>query len=128
MFFIKKRKVKMGVTPNTLNYFSVVDILLQATSFIDGHFDGPFSYFRASYFNLIKSEMALMSNTQKVEHLEGQKENELKTLAALSQVLKEEVFSQYLDKMYSPEEQASIRNSIKYMPIKIPVAPINKVK
>jgi hypothetical protein len=48
--------------------------MLQASSFIDGYFDGAFLFFRNYYFNLIDIEMKLMTNDQKQEHLEKTKQ------------------------------------------------------
>jgi len=126
MLFNKGKNVKLNLTQNALKYFSHVDMTLQAASFVDGHFAGAFGYFRHYYFDLIDKEMKNMTNEEKLEFAEINKRNELQTLAALSRVLKDEVFDDYLNKMYSQDEQEKIRQGIRQIPTRIPVAPINK--
>jgi hypothetical protein len=127
MFFRKKRSVELTVTTNTLKYFSQLHTLLQAASFTDGLFASPFIYFREHYFSLIDSEMSRMTQDEKLAHVEKDKVVLLQTLAALSRVLKAEVFKKYLEKMYSPEEQKDILQKIGEMPRQIPIEPINKI-
>lgn len=113
MFFKRKKSLKILVTPNTSKYFSQVDMLLQAISFFDGYFSGAFIFFRNYYFPLIKKEMLQMSEQEKIEHFELTKTNQLQLLAALSSILKEDVFDNYLRKVFSPDEIIKILREIK---------------
>ena len=123
MFFRKKNiKLKFTVTQNTIEYFAFVDTILQASSFVDGNFAGPFYYFRQYYFELIEQEMKNMTKSEKIDFSEKSKGYETKILAALSRVLKNEIFEDFLIKMYSKEDIKRIMGEIKQMSARIPVA------
>ena len=127
MFFNKNKTIKLNLTPNTLYHFSRVDTLLQTLAFSDGYFDGAFEYFRFHYFTLINSKMKKMSHEEKLRHANEVVVIDRRTLAALANVLKEEVFDSYLNKMYDEEEQKEIRKEIVNYRKRVPVDPITAV-
>jgi hypothetical protein len=112
MLFKKNKRLQLTITANTINYFSQVDKMLQAMSFYDGNFAGSFTYFREYYFQLIDKQMKVMTKKEKLEYYKTNERTDKKIIVALSNVLKEEVFSNYLKKMYSEEELKEIKKDI----------------
>ncbi|MBO9200224.1 MULTISPECIES: hypothetical protein [Niastella] len=112
MLFKKNKRLQLTITTYTINYFSQIDKMLQAMSFYDGNFAGSFSYFREYYFELIDKEMKVMTKKEKLKYFQSNERTDRKVIVALSNVLKEEVFSNYLKKMYSEEEQKEISKDI----------------